>query len=190
MITIRSVTIDDAEQILGIYAYYIRNTAVSFEYEVPSVEEFRGRIEKTLRRYPYLAAEEDGRIVGYTYAGPFSGRTAYDWSAETTIYVDHQLRKCGIGRKLYEALETELRKMGVRNLYARIAYPEIEDEYLTKNSARFHEHMGFRLIGEYHQCGFKFGRWYNAVNMEKIIGDHPDRPEPVRSWSPGASGGF
>ena len=182
MVKIRSATVDDAERILEIYAYYVSNTAISFEYEVPTFEEFRGRIVKTLQRYPYLAAEEDGWIVGYTYAGPFSARTAYDWSAETTIYVDPQSRKKGIGRKLYEALEEELRKMGVRNLYARIGYPEAEDEYLTKNSAQFHEHMGFRIIGEYHQCGYKFGRWYNAVNMEKIIGDHPDRPEAIRKW--------
>ena len=182
MVKIRSATVDDAERILEIYAYYVSNTAISFEYEIPTLEEFRGRIVKTLQRYPYLAAEEDGWIVGYTYAGPFSARPAYDWSAETTIYVDPQSRKRGIGRKLYEALEDELRKMGVRNLYARIAYPETGDEYLTRNSARFHEHMGFRLIGEYHQCGYKFGRWYNAVNMEKIIGDHPERPEAIRKW--------
>lgn len=116
MVRIRSVTVDDAEEILSIYSWYVKNSAISFEYEVPSPEEFRGRIEKTLQRYPYLAAEQDGRIVGYTYAGPFSPRTSYDWSAETTIYVDRQLRKCGIGRKLYEALEEELRKMGVRNI--------------------------------------------------------------------------
>ncbi|MBQ6508122.1 MAG: N-acetyltransferase [Flexilinea sp.] len=184
MITIRSAAIDDAEQILGIYSWYVQNTAISFEYEIPTLEEFRGRIEKTLQRYPYLAAEKDGRIIGYTYAGPFSPRLAYSWSAETTIYVDHHLRKQGIGRKLYEAMEEELRKMGIRNLYARIGYPETEDEYLTKNSARFHKHMGFRLIGEYHQCGYKFGRWYNAVNMEKIIGDHPEHPEAIRKWIP------
>ena len=184
MIIIRGAAAEDAEEILGIYSWYVKNTAISFEYEVPTLEEFRGRIEKTLQCYPYLTAEEDGRIVGYTYAGPFSARLAYSWSAETTIYVDHKLRKQGIGRKLYEALEEELRKMGIRNLYARIGYPETEDEYLTRNSARFHEHMGFRLIGEYHQCGYKFGRWYNAVNMEKIIGDHPERPEAIRKWSP------
>ena len=184
MIIIRGATVEDAEQILAIYSWYVKNTAISFEYEVPTFEEFRGRIEKTLQSYPYLAAEQDGRIIGYTYAGPFSPRPAYSWSAETTIYVDHELRKQGIGRKLYEALEEELRKMGIRNLYARIGYPAAEDEYLTKNSAQFHEHMGFRLIGEYHQCGYKFGGWYNAVNMEKIIGDHPDRPEAIRKWIP------
>ena len=184
MIIIRGATVEDAEQILAIYSWYVKNTAISFEYEVPSLEEFRGRIEKTLQSYPYLAAEQDGRIIGYTYAGPFSPRLAYSWSAETTIYVDHQVRKRGIGRKLYEALEEELRKMGIRNLYARIGYPDTEDEYLTKNSAGFHEHMGFRLIGEYHQCGYKFGRWYNAVNMEKIIGDHPENPEAIRKWIP------
>lgn len=110
--------------------------------------------------------------MGYTYAGAFIWRPAYDWSAEATIYVAKDARRCGVGRKLYEALERELKSMGILNLYACIGYPEEDDEYLTKNSAQFHEHLGFKLAGRFHKCGRKFGRWYDMIWMEKIIGEH------------------
>lgn len=73
---------------------------------------------------------------------------------------------------LYEELEQELAKMGILNLYACIGYPEAEDEYLTKNSAQFHEHMGYTKVGEFHKCGYKFQRWYDMIWMEKMIGTH------------------
>ena len=87
MIEIRAATPDDAEKLLEIYRYYVLNTAISFEYNAPDLEEFRARIVKTLQKYPYLVAEQEGVILGYAYAGPFVGRKAYDWSAETTVYV-------------------------------------------------------------------------------------------------------
>lgn len=179
---IRTATIDDAEEILAIYAWYVTDTAITFEYDIPSPEEFRGRMERTLQKYPYLVAVLDGRIAGYAYAGPFVGRAAYDWSAEMTIYLARDLRGRGIGRRLYEALEDALKKMGVLNFYACIGYPETDDEYLTKNSAQFHEHLGYRLAGRFHKCGRKFNRWYDMIWMEKIIGEHREaaavRPYP------------
>lgn len=172
-IKIRPVTIEDTEAILKIYQYYVLHTAISFEYDVPALEEFKARIANTLKKYPYFVAEQDNKIVGYTYAGPFIHRAAYDRSVETTIYLDPDVRRCGIGRKLYEALECELKKMGITNLYACIGYPsEKEDEYINKNSAEFHEHLGFKLVGEFYKCGYKFDRWYNMIWMEKIIGRH------------------
>ena len=84
---IRTATANDAEAILNIYAYYVENTAITFEYDVPTLEEFTQRIENTLKKYPYLVAEKDGEILGYAYAGVFKDRAAYDWSAETTIYL-------------------------------------------------------------------------------------------------------
>ena len=80
--------------------------------------------------------------------------------------------KCGIGRKLYETLEEQLAQQGIKNLYACIGSPIEEDEYLTNNSEQFHAHLGFVKVGEFHKCGFKFGRWYNMIWMEKIIGEH------------------
>ena len=152
-IMIRPASPEDAEALLNIYAYYVRHTAITFDYEVPDPETFREKMEKTMRRYPYLAAETEGRVTGYAYAGPFVGRAAYDWSAEMTVYVDPDMRKLGIGRKLYEAMEESLRQMGILNLYACIGYPQKEDEYLTRNSVQFHEHMGYRLCGTFRQCG-------------------------------------
>lgn len=177
---IRNAKLQDAEDILGIYAYYLENTAITFEYDVPALEEFQNRMKKIMGRYPYLVLEQDGKIAGYACAGAFVGRAAYAWSCEMTIYLDRNVQKCGLGRKLYEALEERLREMGILNLYACIGYPEEEDAYLNKNSAQFHRHLGYSLVGEFRKCGYKFGRWYNMIWMEKIIGSHRDKQPPVR----------
>ena len=173
-IAIRVAALDDAEELLEIYAPYVRETAITFEYEVPSPEEFRERIAHTLEKYPYLVAEHDGKIVGYAYVSPFKERAAYAWAVETSIYVDQNCKRMGIGKKLHSALEHCLKEMGILNMEACIGYPEEYDEYLTKNSAQFHEHLGYRMIGEFEKCGYKFHRWYNMVWMEKIIGIHEE----------------
>ena len=183
MITIRDAKLEDAERLVEIYSYYVERTVITFAYEVPSLAEFRAQMEGIMEKYPYLVIERDGRIEGYAYAHAFVGRSAYDWSAEMTIYLDHEARKGGLGRKLYEALEEALKKMGILNLYACIGYPEADDEYLTKNSAEFHEHLGYRLVGKFENCGYKFGRWYHMVWMEKIIGEHEEKQTPIRKYS-------
>lgn len=169
---IRIASESDAENILKIYAPYVEQTAITFEYEVPSLEEFTERIQETLKRYPYLVAVKDGTIVGYAYVSSLKNRAAYDWAVETSIYVDMARKQEGIGKKLYAVLEQILRELGILNLYACIAYPETEDEYLTKDSIEFHAHLGYRLIGEFRNCGYKFDRWYHMVWMEKMIGEH------------------
>lgn len=179
-IKIRIAEPEDAEALLKIYAPYIKQTAITFEYEVPSVEEFRCRIEQILKKYPYLVAEQDGELVGYAYAGTFNERAASDRSVETAIYVREDVRKDGIGRRLYEAIESILSRQHILNLNACIAYTEEEDPYLTKNSVQFHEHMGYHFVGRFHKCGYKFGRWYDLVWMEKHIGEHTDKPKAVR----------
>ena len=178
-ITLRTAALPDAERLLEIYRPYVEETAITFEYTVPTMEEFRGRMARVLEKYPYLVAERDGTIVGYAYAGPFVGRAAYDWSVETTIYLDRAVRRQGIGGRLYAALETALAAMGILNLNACIGYPREEDEYLNRNSAQFHAHLGYRMVGEFHRCGYKFGRWYDMVWMEKLLGEHPAVPAPV-----------
>lgn len=170
-VTVRDARLEDAERLLEIYGYYVKNTAISFEYEIPALSEFRRRMENIRMRYPYLVAERDGAVQGYAYAGPFIARAAYDRCCETTIYLDNAARKGGMGRKLYEALENRLQSMGILNMYACIGYPEEEDEYLNRNSADFHAHMGFTKAGEFYKCGYKFGRWYNMIWMEKLIGE-------------------
>ena len=178
-ITVRNAKLSDAPRILDIYTYYVENTVITFEYDVPSLEEFENRMIDIMKKYPYLVIERDGRIEGYAYAHAFVGRAAYDWACELTIYLDHNAQKCGMGRMLYQALADRLKAMGILNLYACIGYPQVEDEYLTRNSAQFHEHLGFALCGTFRNCGYKFGRWYNMSWAEKLLMEHPEHPEPV-----------
>ena len=180
---IRSATPEDAEALVGIYRHYVLNTAVTFEYDVPSVEEFRARILRVQTKYPYLVAQEAGKILGYVYAVQFHTRPAYSWGAELSVYLDHTQRGKGVGRKLYEAMEDALKRMGVVNLYACIASPETEDEYLTCASEHFHAHMGFVKNALFRNCGYKFGRWYHMIWMEKIIGEHTSNQSPIKCYA-------
>jgi len=178
-IRIRTAAAADAEAILAVYAPYIQKTAITFEYEVPSPEEFRARITNILKGHPYLAAERSGDILGYAYTRPFIGRAATSWSAEASIYIREDACKCGLGRRLYQALEDISKAQNILNLNASIAVSEAGDPYVTRNSADFHAHLGYRQVAEFHRCGYKFGRWYNLIWMEKFLGEHTDAPAPV-----------
>ncbi len=165
-IRIRPVRPEDAETMAAIYRYYVENTAITFDYEPWPAEKFR---EPVHPGFPYLAAERDGRVIGYAYAGPFKEKAAYDWSVELTVYVAPDARRTGAGRALYRELEAQLKERGICNLYACVSFATVEDETLTLDSVRFHEKEGYRIVGHFHQCGFKFGRWYDMVWMEKHI---------------------
>ena len=181
---LRGATAADAEALLAIYAPYVRHTAITFEVEVPTAEEFRRRILGTLEKYPYLCLEAEGTAAGYAYASPFRSRKAYQWVAETSVYLAPGARKRGWGRLLCEALEERCRAMGLVSLYACITVPREEgDPYVTGDSAAFHAHLGYRLLGRFPGSGSKFGRWYDTVIMEKPLNPRlPDMPEPT--WYP------
>lgn len=179
---IRIATEQDAQALLDIYSYYVDQTAITFEYEAPSLEEFTDRILKTLAKYPYLVAEEDGKILGYAYAGAFNPRAAYDWAVEVTIYLDKSAQGKGLGKALYTALENALKLQNIINLNACIAYPEVEDQYLSQNSVQYHQHLGYSLVGQFHKCGYKFNTWYDMVWMEKHLNQHPENPQPTRTF--------
>lgn len=181
-IILRAATERDAEALLSIYAPYVAHTAVTFEYRIPSMEEFSARIRHVREKYPWLVAEADGKILGYAYADAFHGRAAYGWAAELSVYVTQDRKRLGIGARLYEALEILLKEQGFLNLYACIAFPEKEDECLTGDSVKFHEKLGFQVVGKFHRCAYKFNRWYHMVWMEKHIGLHAENPPPVRSF--------
>ncbi len=169
MINVRPATIADASEILKIYAPYITGTTITFEYDVPTVAEFKDRIATTLENYPYLVAEtEDGKIVGFAYAHRYKERPAYNWSAEVSIYVDNEIRGLGIGKVLSLALEELLAKQNVVNLCACITGK-------NHNSVLFHEKMGYELVGTFEDFGFKFGEWYDVIWLQKRIyqGEHP-----------------
>lgn len=179
---IEDATEADAGRLLEIYAPYVTDTAISFEYTVPSVSEFRERIRSIRIRYPYIkAVRRDGTIAGYAYASAFKGRAAYDYSVETTIYLEKNSKRMGIGRSLYAELERRLREEGILNMNACIAYPESEDPYVGMDSVFFHERMGFSKVGIFHDSGYKFGRWYHMIWMEKMIGEHGTHP-PKLPW--------
>lgn len=169
-INIRTVTAADAEELVSIYAPYVLETAVTYEYEVPSVEEFRGRIENTIKKYPYLAAVEDGVILGYAYASAFHPRAAFQWSAEATVYLRKEAHGRGIGRMLYEKLEEILAKQNVQTVIALIADPNPE-------SVAFHEKMGYSIAGRLTNCAYKLGQWRGMYYMEKFLGNHDGEPK-------------
>ncbi|SFB74079.1 GNAT family N-acetyltransferase [Butyrivibrio sp. YAB3001] len=179
---IEKVSVSDAKELLEIYAPYVENTAITFEYEVPGVLEFESRIKNISAKYPYIKAVDDnGKILGYAYATSFKGRKAYDWSVESTVYVREDHKRGGVGKKLYEALETSLAKMGILNVNACIAFLKegVSDAHLTNDSFFFHEKMGYTLVGTFHDSGYKFGTWYDMIWMEKMLGQHSTSPMDV-----------
>lgn len=177
--SLRVATPQDAPELLAVYAPYVTDTAISFEWQVPGLEEFRGRIRRTLQKYPYLVAVRGEEILGYAYTGPFVGRAAYDWGAETSIYLRRDCRRQGVGRALYAALAGISRAQNIHTLYACIGWPKREDQYLTQNSAQFHAHLGFKQVGTFENCGWKFNRWYDMIWMEKQLSPLPEHPAPV-----------
>lgn len=175
-IYIRMAKCEDAKALLDIYKPYVEKTAITFEYEVPSEVEFASRIEHTLERYPYLVAERGGKIVGYAYASPFKTRAAYAWSVETSIYVEETCRGLGVGKALYEQLEYWLKKQQIINVNACITYP-------NPASIHFHEQFGYKQVAHFTKCGYKLGKWRDMIWMEKMLGEHPDVPNAVKSIS-------
>ena len=179
-LTIRMAKPGDAKAIREIYEPYVKNTAITFEYEVPTVEEMEHRICNTLTRFPFLVAEKQGQILGYAYVSPFKARKAYDWAVETTIYIKQNAKGVGYGKALYHVLEGILKQQNILNMNACIAFPTDENPYVNMDSVKFHEHMGYQLCGRFHKCGYKFNKWFDMVWMEKMIGEHEtDHPEVI-----------
>ncbi len=170
---IRPATAQDIPRILEIYAPYVENTAISFEYTVPTLQEFTQRFFGITAQFPWLVWEENGVILGYAYGSlPFE-RKAYQWSAEASIYLCPEGQGRGIGRQLYAALENLLRLQGYRKIYAIIT---------TANEASiaFHRAVGYRHTATMPDCGYKFGKWYGTVWMEKDLNTWDAPPqEPI-----------
>lgn len=172
-LVIRSaVPSEDAPFISDIYSYYVENTAYTFECQVPDADEISRRMEKTQKKYPYLIAEKNGEIVGYTYAGSFNDRAAYDWSVETSIYLKQGQTHSGIGRALYSELCEELTSRSFQMAYANITEA-------NPNSLAFHEALGFSLCGTFEHSGWKNGKWYNTYWMQKPLHYTECAPDPV-----------
>ena len=174
---IRPAAEKDVPEILEIYAPYVENTTVSFEYDVPCRKSFLQRFYDITARFPWLVWEEDGRILGYAYASPPYSRAAYSWCAEPSIYLRPEARGRGIGKKLYAVLEKILELQGYQVLYALITEENLE-------SIRFHRKMAYETRAVFPDCGFKFGRWLGLVWMEKrlkIVQSPSAFPQPWRT---------
>ena len=169
---IRTALPEDAERLLAIYAPYIEQTSYTFEYTVPTVEEFRRRIEEINEKYPWLVYEENGEILGYAYGGPLYSRAAYQWTVEDSIYVHPAAKGRGIGALLFEKLLTLLQKQGFRICYSLI----VEDNV---PSLKMHEKFGFTRCGFAANSGYKHGAWHGIVTMEKQLNEFSENPAPI-----------
>ena len=174
MAEIRLATPGDADAVRAIYAPYVEETAISFEYEPPTAAEVGRRIETTTEAHPWLVCTLDGDVVGYAYAGPFSSRAAYRWTVEVSAYVDRDHRGRDVGRALYTSLLAILPRQGFVEAYAGIALP-------NEASVGIHEAMGFVHHTTYPDVGYKFGAWHDVGWWRRPLRERPDDPEPPLS---------
>ena len=181
----RIVKTTDTPELLAIYAPYVKKTAITLETKIPSQAEFSSRISNILQKYPYIVAEQGGKIVGYAYVSAFKERAAYAWSVETSIYVKQDTRHQGLGTQLYDLLEKICQAQNITNMNACVTYPRNDnDPYVTKASVLFHQKRGFKLNAHFHNCANKFERWYDMVWLEKSLLPHTT---PVVKVQPFAS---
>lgn len=171
---IRLATPYDSEEILSIYAPYIRDTAISFEIEVPSVSDFACRIESIVNQYPYLVYQINDEIVGYAYASKHRERAAYCYDVDVSVYIRPTYHGSGVAHKLYECLFKILQEQGYVNVYAAYSVP-------NEKSMQFHHKFGFTSIGTFHNAGYKFGKWHDVVWMEKTINVNLEYPQIIKS---------
>jgi len=160
--SIRFARLSDIPAMLDIYGHYVRNTTYSFEYIVPSVQEFTRRFEALTEQFAWLVWEENGQVLGYVYGSAPFERAAYQWCAELSIYLHPQACGKGIGRQLYEVSEEILRLQGYRLVYAIITSE-------NEASMAFHKHLGYKTTAVFPGCGIKFDRILGTVWMEKQL---------------------
>jgi len=173
---IRLATVEDAEQVLGIYAPVVRDSPTSFELEPPSIKEMGGRISKCLAHGAWLVCERRGLVLGYAYGGRWRERPAYRWSIEVSVYVREGEQGAGIGRALYTSLLAALRVQGFFNAYAGITLPNAA-------SVGLHEALGFEPVGVYRRAGYKFGAWHDVGWWQLALKPPEDNPSEPRALS-------
>ena len=152
---IRSASVNDAPDICAIYNAYVKDTVITFEEQEVSAEEMQRRIAEVTQIFPWLVYEVDHRITGYAYASSWKTRSAYRYSVESTIYLDADFHRQGVGHVLYTELLTRLRSLGLHRVIGGIALPNAA-------SVALHEKLGFRKVAHFGEVGFKFGRWIDV----------------------------
>ncbi len=177
--TIRLITPDDAESALAVYAPYVMSTAITFEEEVPTVEEFRSRIEKITEQYPWVVCKSEGRVIGYAYVNTHRARPAYRWSPESAVYIASDFHRKGIAKILYETLFSILKLQGFVNVFAGVVIPNIKSE-------EFHKASGFEEIGIFKQVGYKLGSWHDSKWFQMHFAGRPENPpspKPITTFT-------
>ena len=159
---IRSATLDDARAIAAIYNPYIADTVITFEEQPVKAADMARRIAAILPRLPWLLLEQEGRVMGYAYASPWRERAAYRHAVETTIYLESRFAGQGMGKRLYDALLQELRKLGLHTAIGVIALP-------NPASVALHERCGFRKAGHLAEPGWKFDRWVDVGYWQLML---------------------
>ena len=153
---IRPAVEADASAMLAIYRPYVESTVISFEQDVPSLEEYTARVRKYFTGWAGVVAEAEGQLLGYAYGSSHRERAAYKWSVETTVYVTAGVQRRGIGRHLYSALFPMLKDAGYCNAYAGVTLP-------NPASVALHQAVGFKPIGTFPRVGYKFGQWRDVA---------------------------
>lgn len=171
---IRCINLSDVQPTLDIYAPFVQHTAVSFEYEVPSIKEWESRIEAYTKEFPWLVCAYEGMVVGYSYAGKHRTRTAYAWSAEVTIYLLEPFHGREVANALYQALFAVLKEQGYVNVLAGVTTPNAKSE-------KFHLKMNFEDVVVYRKVGYKFGTWYDTRWFQRHLVESPDNRLPLAS---------
>jgi L-amino acid N-acyltransferase YncA len=172
---IRIAHTDDAAAVHDIYIPSVLEGVATFETELPGVEAMRERIVGRLRQYPWLIWEEDGRVLAYAYASRFRERAAYDWIAETSIYVHADARRRGIARRLYALLLDAMTLQGLNQAVGVITLP-------GEVSVAMHEAMGFTPAGVWRSSGYKLGQWWDVGVWQKELQTPETPPRPVLSF--------
>ena len=170
---VRDASERDAEACAAIYAPYVTGTAISFESEPPCPAEMAVRIAAAIRTHAWVVLEEDGRVVGYAYGGPYKSRPAYRWSCEVSVYIEPGRRRTGGGRALYTALFARLAERGFRTAVAGMTLP-------NDASVGLHRAMGFEPVGTYRRIGWKHGAWHDVTWTQRQIGNGQDPPADPR----------
>ncbi len=172
----RMATENDARGILKVYRPYVEETTITFEYDVPTLEDFKKRIAHINEEYPYIICEYEKKIVGYAYAHKYRERAAYKWNVELSVYVKEDFKGHSIGKKLYEKLMDILTLQNVKNVYGCVSSPNI-------NSEKLHLYFGFKKVGTFENTGYKFGKWLNTTWFEKSLSEKSFDPQPVKKIS-------
>jgi phosphinothricin acetyltransferase len=157
------------------YRGYVLTSPATFELDPPSAHEMQTRILSTMELYPWLVFETNRTIAGYAYASRHRDRPAYRWAVDCSAYIAPEFHRQGIGRRLYEQLFSILKRQGFTNVFAGITLP-------NDASVGLHQAMGFQLVGEYKNVGFKLGRWHDTSWWQLPLAPTQNPPEEPLNW--------